>query len=84
MNQGHVFIENNFEILKNRWKILQSLIMKIDDGPPIVMACCDLHNHCQLMDLDPLDMIVWKECKILEIGCKQIASLVIRKVKLRR
>jgi len=36
MNQGHVFIENSFGILKNCWKILQSLIVKIDNGPPLL------------------------------------------------
>lgn len=52
MNKGRVLIENSFGILKNRWRILRSLTAKIDSGPPIVMACCVLHNYCQLMGME--------------------------------
>ncbi len=52
MNVGRINIENDFGILKNRWRILHC-INAHDQTPGIVVACCVIHNYCQLMGMPP-------------------------------
>ncbi len=53
MNVGRVRIENAFGVLKSRWRILHSINTHVDWAPGLLVACCVLHNYCQLMRLPP-------------------------------
>jgi hypothetical protein len=56
INAGKISIENAFEILKNKWRILHYTNARVDQGPRIVMVYYVLHNCCQLMGLpSPLE-----------------------------
>ncbi len=64
MNKGHVLIENAFGTLKNRWRILKKINASIDRTPLITLACCTLHNFCQLQGMPKLvvcDVRAWRD-----------------------
>ena len=48
LNSGRVVIEKAFGALKNRWRILKNLNMELDGGATIALACCVLHNYCEI------------------------------------
>ena len=41
-------IEQAFGALKNRWRILKNLNMGLDRATTITLACCILHNYCEI------------------------------------
>lgn len=41
-------VEQAFGVLKARWRILQNLNVGLDHAPQTIVACCVLHNICQL------------------------------------
>jgi hypothetical protein len=51
MNKSRVLIENAFGTLKNRWRILKKINVRVDRAPMITLACCTLHNFCQLQGM---------------------------------
>ncbi len=51
MNEGHVLIENAFGTFKNWWRILKKIYVCVDRTPMITLACCTLHNFCQLQGM---------------------------------
>ena len=56
MNVGRVLVENAFGLLKGRWKILKRANCSVLRLPKVVVACCVLHNFCQLMEVgEPCD-----------------------------
>jgi hypothetical protein len=62
MNNGPVLIKNGFGNLKNQWcRILKNLNCKVNKGGKIIMACCVLHNFCQLIDMPKV--VVWDVCQ---------------------
>ncbi len=54
MNKGCVLIENAFGTLKNQWRIIKILNVRVDWAPMITLACCMLHNFCQLLGMPKL------------------------------
>jgi hypothetical protein len=48
MNLERMVIENSFGTLKNMWPMLKHLNSRIDKTPKITIACCWLHNNCEL------------------------------------
>jgi hypothetical protein len=48
MNLRRVVIENAFGYLKNRWRISKHFNSKVDKTLPITIACCVLHNYCEM------------------------------------
>jgi hypothetical protein len=48
INSGKVVIENAFGALKNRWRILKCFNSDVDKCPTVIVACCVLHNYCEL------------------------------------
>jgi len=50
-NVNRVKIENDFEIFKNRWRILHCINARINGTPKIVVACCVLCNYYQLIKI---------------------------------
>lgn len=48
LQKGHASIVTAFGILKNRWKILKNLNVELKFAAQTVVACCVLHNFCQL------------------------------------
>ncbi len=48
MNSGKVVIENAFDFLKNRWRILKHFNSRVDRASPITFVCCVLHNYCEM------------------------------------
>jgi hypothetical protein len=57
--------------------------MKIDNEPPIVMARCVLHNYCRFMGTYALEYDHVERMQDMRDKV-QIASLVIKKLKLQR
>ena len=43
-----VVIGHAFGALKNRWRILKSFGGKVDKCATMTIACCILHNYCEL------------------------------------
>jgi hypothetical protein len=56
MNKGHVLIDNAFGTLKNRWRILKTFNVRVNQAPMITLACCTLHIFCQLQGM--LELVV--------------------------
>jgi hypothetical protein len=54
MNKSHVQIENAFGTLNNQWRILKKINAHVDRAPMITLACCTLHNFCQLQGMPKL------------------------------
>jgi hypothetical protein len=48
MNSRKVVIENAFGSLKNKWRILKHFNSRVDKTSPITIACCVLHNYCEM------------------------------------
>ena len=48
VNVERVVIENAFEALKNRWRILKNFNMDINKAAIVTLACCVLHNFCEI------------------------------------
>ena len=48
MNSGRITIENTFDALKNRWRILRRFNSRIDKAVRVTVACCWLHNYCEI------------------------------------
>ena len=48
LNSGRVVIEKAFGALKNRWRILKNLNMGVDKVATITLACCVMHNYCEI------------------------------------
>jgi hypothetical protein len=48
MNHGKVRIENVFKFLKNWCKILKFFNSNVNKALAIVIACCVLHNYCEM------------------------------------
>lgn len=46
--RGQAKIGNAFAVLKNRWKILEKLNVDVKYAAQTVLACCVLHNFCQI------------------------------------
>jgi hypothetical protein len=48
MNKGRVVIENPFGSLNNRWRILRHFNPRVDGAAKVIVACCELHNFCEI------------------------------------
>ncbi|KAL5705825.1 hypothetical protein ACHQM5_024242 [Ranunculus cassubicifolius] len=46
--KGRSMVEHSIGLLKGRWKILQDLNVGINHVPQTIVACCVLHNICQI------------------------------------
>jgi hypothetical protein len=51
MNRRRVVIEHAFAALKGRWKILTNFLDEVDKAAAKTLACCVLHNFCELRRL---------------------------------
>ena len=47
------------DLLKGRWKILQDLNVGLNHAPQTIVACCVLHNMCQIANEPEPEL--WKE-----------------------
>ena len=47
-NSGKVVIEQAFGALKNHWHILKGFNMSVDKAAFLTLACCVLHNYCEI------------------------------------
>ena len=50
MNSGRIVIEQAFGTLKNRWRILKNFNFRVDRAARITVACCWLHNYCEMLN----------------------------------
>ena len=48
VNSGRVVIEQAFGALKNCWRILKGFNMSVDKATVVTLACCILHNYCEI------------------------------------
>jgi hypothetical protein len=48
VNWGRVVIEQAFGSLKNRWRILKAFNMYVKKTALVTLACCVLHNYCEI------------------------------------
>jgi len=48
VNSGKVVIEQAFKALKNCWRILKAFNMLVEKVATVILACCILHNYCEL------------------------------------
>ncbi|KAK6159378.1 hypothetical protein DH2020_006692 [Rehmannia glutinosa] len=46
--KGRKAVEEAIGLLKGRWKILQDLNVGLNHAPQTIVACCVLHNLCQI------------------------------------
>ncbi|XP_034927290.1 protein ANTAGONIST OF LIKE HETEROCHROMATIN PROTEIN 1 [Populus alba] len=46
--KGRSVVVDAIALLKGRWKILQDLNVGLDHAPQTIVACCVLHNLCQI------------------------------------
>ncbi|KAH6772647.1 PIF / Ping-Pong family of plant transposase [Perilla frutescens var. hirtella] len=46
--KGRKSVEEAIGLLKGRWKILQDLNVGLNHAPQTIVACCVLHNLCQI------------------------------------
>lgn len=46
--RGKSVVEQAVGLLKGRWRMLQDLNVGLSHGPQTIVACCVLHNLCQL------------------------------------
>jgi hypothetical protein len=51
MNRGWVVVEHAFTTLKGWWKILTNFPKEMDKAVGETLACCVLHNFCELRKL---------------------------------
>uniref|UniRef100_A0A2P2JCG0 DDE Tnp4 domain-containing protein n=1 Tax=Rhizophora mucronata TaxID=61149 RepID=A0A2P2JCG0_RHIMU len=57
--KGRSVVVEALGLLKGRWKILQDLNVGLNHAPQTIVACCVLHNLCQVAREPEPD--VWKE-----------------------
>ncbi|KAL7263790.1 hypothetical protein ACSBR1_001861 [Camellia fascicularis] len=57
--KGRTVVEEAIGLLKGRWKILQDLNVGLNDAPQTIVACCVLHNLCQIAREPEPEL--WKE-----------------------
>lgn len=57
--KGRNKVEEAVGLLKGRWRILQDLNMDINHVPQTIVACCVLHNMCQIAGEPEPEL--WKE-----------------------
>ena len=50
MNSGRTVIEQAFGSSKNRWRILKYFNSRVDRAANVTIACCWLHNYCEMMN----------------------------------
>ena len=49
LSRACILVENAFGRLKTRWRrLMKSNDMTIDNNPCVVIACCILHNMCEV------------------------------------
>ncbi|XXG61059.1 hypothetical protein AAC387_Pa04g2807 [Persea americana] len=46
--RGRAAVEHAVGLLKGRWRILQNLNVGLNHAPQTIVACCVLHNICQI------------------------------------
>jgi hypothetical protein len=51
MNAWKVLIDKTFKTFKNYWKIFKGMPCRGDKAPRYIIACCVLHNYCQLQGM---------------------------------
>lgn len=57
--KGRSVVVDAIGLLKGRWRILQDLNVGLNHGPQTIVACCVLHNLCQIAR-EP-EPEIWKE-----------------------
>ncbi|KAK4401616.1 hypothetical protein Sango_0902300 [Sesamum angolense] len=57
--KGRKAVEEAIGLLKGRWKILQDLNVGLNHAPQTIVACCVLHNLCQIAREPEPEL--WKE-----------------------
>ncbi|XP_059647755.1 protein ALP1-like [Cornus florida] len=57
--KGRQVVEEAIGLLKGRWKILQDLNVGLNHAPQTIVACCVLHNLCQIAREPEPEL--WKE-----------------------
>lgn len=57
--RGRKAVEEAIGLLKGRWKILQDLNVGLNHAPQTIVACCVLHNLCQVAREPEPEL--WKE-----------------------
>ncbi|CAH1425978.1 protein ALP1-like [Lactuca sativa] len=57
--KGRKVVEEAIGLLKGRWRILQDMNVGLNHAPQTIVACCVLHNLCQIAR-EP-EPEVWKE-----------------------
>ncbi|XP_024028957.1 protein ALP1-like [Morus notabilis] len=57
--KGRSVVVDAIRLLKGRWRILQNLNVGLNHAPQTIVACCVLHNLCQIAK-EP-EPEVWKE-----------------------
>lgn len=48
VNGERVVIEQTFGSLKNQWRILKAFNMSVEKAAVVTLACCVLHNYCEI------------------------------------
>ena len=48
INRGRVVIKQAFHSLKNCWRILKAFNMSVGKTTLVTLACCVLHNYCEI------------------------------------
>ncbi|XP_071725287.1 protein ANTAGONIST OF LIKE HETEROCHROMATIN PROTEIN 1 [Rutidosis leptorrhynchoides] len=59
--KGRSVVVDAVSLLKGRWKILQNLNVGLSHAPQTIVACCVLHNLCQIAREPEPDPGNWKE-----------------------
>lgn len=49
-------MEHAIGLLKGRWRILQNLNVGLNHAPQTIVACCVLHNICQIAGEPELEL----------------------------
>nr|GEX02292.1 hypothetical protein [Tanacetum cinerariifolium] len=57
--KGRRVVEDAIGLLKGRWRILQDMNVGLNHAPQTIVACCVLHNFCQVAREPEPEM--WKE-----------------------
>ncbi|KAM7257224.1 hypothetical protein ACFE04_012965 [Oxalis oulophora] len=59
--KGRAVVVDAVGLLKGRWRILQNLNVGLSHAPQTIVACCVLHNLCQIAREPEPDPGHWKE-----------------------
>jgi hypothetical protein len=59
--KGRSVVVEAIGLLKGRWKILQDLNVGLNHAPQMIVACCVLHNLCQIAREPEPEQEPWKE-----------------------